>query len=65
MAIQGWHASPRRDAEVLCDGRTGEVRIPLRLMHVDTPQGDVDFVLSGSEAAVLLERLTLSVGGAR
>jgi hypothetical protein len=48
---------------VLCDGRTGEIRIPLRLMHVDTPQGDVDFVLSGSEAVVLLERLNSSVGG--
>ncbi|GAA2690526.1 hypothetical protein GCM10009864_75830 [Streptomyces lunalinharesii] len=57
-AVSGWHASPRRGAPTSSTSDTGEVRVPLALYRVDQHQGDVDLVLSRSEAEELRDALT-------
>ncbi|MFI8988678.1 hypothetical protein ACIG63_27320 [Streptomyces antimycoticus] len=62
-SVTQWHASPRREASMISDSGTGEVRVPLSLFHLDQHQGDVDLVLSRAEAAELQELLSVLTAG--
>ncbi|WP_432252113.1 hypothetical protein [Streptomyces sp. HNM1019] len=62
-SVAQWHASPRRGALVITDSGTGEVRVPLSLFHLDQHQGDVDLVLSHTEATELQEFLSVPTAG--
>ncbi|QDL70990.1 hypothetical protein DNK48_17995 [Streptomyces malaysiensis subsp. malaysiensis] len=62
-SVTQWHASPRRGASMTTDSGTGEVRVPLSLFHLDQYQGDVDLVLSRTEAEELQGFLSLLTAG--
>ncbi|NEA45378.1 hypothetical protein [Streptomyces sp. SID10815] len=56
------HASTRRWEPLTADATTGEVRVPLSLYSVDQQQGDVDLVLSRSDAQRLFTQLAEGLG---
>lgn len=55
------HASLRRGSTPACDGRTGEVRVPLTLYALDEPQDYPDLVMSRSEAEALFAHLRVAI----
>lgn len=59
--VAHWHASPRRGESATSDSDTGEIRVPLSLFHVDQHQGDVELVLSRTEAEELHAALSTSL----
>lgn len=56
------HASARRDEPLTTVHVTGEVRVPLSLYVVDERFGDVDLVLSFTEAQRLFAQLGEALG---
>jgi hypothetical protein len=58
-----WHASLRRDEPALRHDDTGEVRVPLALLRLDEPAGDVELVMSRREVEQLHTALGLLLGG--
>ncbi|NUK22083.1 hypothetical protein [Streptomyces lunaelactis] len=65
MPATPWHASPRPNAATTGDVDTGEIRVPLELFSVDRSQGDVDLVLSRTEAEALSARLSYHLNRTR
>ncbi|MFD6798520.1 hypothetical protein [Streptomyces cyaneofuscatus] len=63
MSVMTWHASPQRAALPTGDPTTGEVRIPVALYDLDRLQGEVQLVLSRSEAEALRDRLDMLLAG--
>ncbi|MEV5911048.1 hypothetical protein AB0M00_19370 [Streptomyces chartreusis] len=51
------HASLRRGEVPVCDGRTGEIRVPLTVYDLDEPQAYPDLVLSRAEGEALFAQL--------
>ncbi|HZF92091.1 hypothetical protein [Streptomyces sp.] len=56
------HASTRRGEPLTTVHVTGEVRVPLALYAVDERRGDVDLVLSRTEAHRLFTQLAEALG---
>ncbi|MYX16836.1 hypothetical protein GTY67_26165 [Streptomyces sp. SID8374] len=63
MSVMTWHASPQRAALPTGDPTTGEVRVPVALYDLDRLQGEVQLVLSRSEAEALRDRLDVLLAG--
>ncbi|MFF9582510.1 hypothetical protein [Streptomyces achromogenes] len=56
------HTSVRRDEPLKASRDTGEVRVPLTLYDLDEARGDVDLVLSRTEAQRLFTGLAEALG---
>lgn len=56
--VTRWHASPTRDVPATRERETGEIRVPLSLFDLDEPQGEVQLVLSRTEAEHLYATLS-------
>lgn len=65
MAATRWHASPRSTAPTTGDVDTGEIRVPLELFSVDRSQGEIELVLSRSEAEALSAKLSYHLNRTR